>query len=548
MGQHSKKVSKRIPNNSKLKGLRHKELDSIKELFNKGNTNQGYSELIKYVERHPNDPYGHNLLGKIYIQRKQLEEAKEEFEKVIIAGDKNYSAGYVGIAQVYRMQGNNDEARRYYELAIENDTYNHRFPYIALAIIENEFGNYYRALNLLYTAAEIEDTSTMYTAASKNDAKIGIVKNLLALGKIEEAEEVLASITPESKEQTRLIAYGMGTVYKAKNEPLKGIKELEKIRNYGKKDHLYYQATLEESRLYQQLGDFDMQYALLCELKKDNITFEGVVGECLGICKLRQKDYVGAKEEFKDGMAGHDFNSRNLSAYYYSAIQYLEGNVIGAEETLKKALAANTSPSRIIYNSLIRVLYDQGKYEEAANYINEAVKLCTPKECVGFKRLGILVGKKLNKPLPKKDHLLYTDAQYVDYSLEDAIARNIETDKRDDRKSVFAPGVDIGLLYEEVQSGLTRDNQLMVTEQDEYIVPHENIGYVGDEVANNIKVITVPGTTQIISLYPYTEPLLPTRKVIEDSFAKKVQGNVMIKKFNERFEKFAAKSSSPKND
>ena len=88
----------------------------------------------------------------------------------------------------------------------------------------------------------------------------------------------------------------------------------------------------------------------------------------------------------------------------------------------------------------------------------------------------------------------------------------------------------------------------MVTEQDEYIVPHENIGYVGDEVANNIKVITVPGTTQIISLYPYTEPLLPTRKVIEDSFAKKVQGNVMIKKFNERFEKFAAKSSSPKND
>ena len=53
--------------------------------------------------------------------------------------------------------------------------------------IENEFGNYYRALNLLYTAAEIEDTSTMYTAASKNDAKIGIVKNLLALGKIEEA-------------------------------------------------------------------------------------------------------------------------------------------------------------------------------------------------------------------------------------------------------------------------------------------------------------------------------------------------------------------------
>ena len=65
MGQHSKKVSKKIPNNSKLKGLRHKELDSIKELFNKGNTNQGYSELIKYVERHPNDPYGHNLLGKI---------------------------------------------------------------------------------------------------------------------------------------------------------------------------------------------------------------------------------------------------------------------------------------------------------------------------------------------------------------------------------------------------------------------------------------------------------------------------------------------------
>lgn len=547
MKRHSKKDRDKFPNNSKLKGLRHKELDSIKELFNKGNTNQGYSELIKYVERHPNDPYGHNLLGKIYIQRKQLEEAKEEFEKVIIAGAKNYSAGYVGIAQVYRMQGNNDEARRYYELAIENDTYNHRFPYIALAIIENESGNYYRALNLLYTASEIKDTSTMYTAVSKNDAKIGIVKNLLALGKIEEAEEVLASITPESKEQIRLIAYGMGTVYKAKNESLKGIEELEKVRNYGKKDHLYYQATLEESRLYQQLGDFDMQYALLCELKKDNITFEGIVGECLGICRLRQKDYVGAKEAFKDGMAGNDFSSRNLSAYYYSSIQYLEGNISGAEETLKKTLAINTSPYRVIYNSLIRILYDQGKYEEAASYIEEAVKLCPPKDCIGFKRLGILVGKKLNKPLPKKNYLSYTDVQYIDYSLEDAIAHDIEANKRNDRKSIFAPGIDIGLLYEEVQSNLTRDNQLMVTEQDEYIVPHENIGYVGDEIANNIKVITVPGTTQIISLYPYTESLLPPRKVIEDSFTKKVQGNAMIKKFNERFEKYAAKSSSTKN-
>ena len=229
-----------------------------------------------------------------------------------------------------------------------------------------------------------------------------------------------------------------------------------------------------------------------------------------------------------------------------------QADLMGIKLTVLGKNMDNQAQADFIYQAINMkvdgIILDNGFAETLTEPINEAVKLCTPKECVGFKRLGILVGKKLNKPLPKKDHLLYTDAQYVDYSLEDAIARNIETDKRDDRKSVFAPGVDISLLYEEVQSSLTRDNQLMVTEQDEYIVPHENIGYVGDEVANNIKVITVPGTTQIISLYPYTEPLLPTRKVIEDSFAKKVQGNVMIKKFNERFEKFAAKSSSSKND
>ena len=162
MGREREKRKRRTHSiNSDEKGARHRALDSIKNLFEHSNTSKGYSELINYIEKYPTDAYGHNLLGKILLKNNDFQGAIREFDFVVTANEKNRHSGLLGMARAYHLLGNLDNARFYYEEAIKDNPFKHMLPYLALANLESDDKNYYRALNVLYTALELDDTNSL---------------------------------------------------------------------------------------------------------------------------------------------------------------------------------------------------------------------------------------------------------------------------------------------------------------------------------------------------------------------------------------------------
>lgn len=544
MGREKEKRKRRAQQvNDDLKGAKHRELDSIKKLIDRGSS-KGYSELINYLEKYPTDPYGHHLLGKILLKNNDFAGARRAFDVVINTHGKNEHSGFLGKARAYHLEGDLDNARIYYDEAIKNNPYNHMLPYLALANLESEDYNYYRALNILYTALELDDTnSKRFGAGGKNDVRLEIVKNLMYLGKDDEADNILKNLIPESPEQEREIAFRRGAIYRDKKQYKEALMCLEKARSTSEKDVVYYQATLEIARLYHQIGSLDEQYSYLEELDEANMDFNGDVSILFGTAKLAKKDYKGAKESFKKGMESTDFSSRNLSTFYYSSLQYLEGDTLGAEATLRATLAKNKAPYALNYMTLIRMLYDQGQFTEARRYIAEIrEKDSNIDEDYSFRRLEILIDKAEGKPLPPKSKYGYIESQFVEYSLEDAI-RHIENKHTSGitEKSIFPYGTDIKEVIEDVQIFLVEDNRLMNNVLDEYEIPYPCAGYIsgGDVIANHIRVKTIPGTKQIVTMHPCGESLLPTRGEIKQEMAKeKSKANDRINKFNARFAKF----------
>ena len=59
---------------------RIKELNSIKELIAKNSYGKANAELIRYMERYPNDMFGIFLYGKLQYKYKELKAAKEAIE------------------------------------------------------------------------------------------------------------------------------------------------------------------------------------------------------------------------------------------------------------------------------------------------------------------------------------------------------------------------------------------------------------------------------------------------------------------------------------
>ena len=79
---------------------------------------------------------------------------------------------------------------------------------------------------------------------------------------------------------------------------------------------------------------------------------------------------------------------------------------------------------------------------------------------------------------------------------------------------------------------------------DEYQIEYPGAGNIngGEIIANHIRIKTIPGTKQIVTMHPCTESLLPTRGAIKKEKAKeKVKENAQISKFNARFAKFQNK-------
>ncbi len=97
--------------------------------YKAGEFPEALREALLAKEADPNDPEIYNLLGLIYLGRKDEEKALQYFTKALEL-DPKYSEALNNVGSVYLLKNQFDQAISYFKKALENPLYEK--PYIAL--------------------------------------------------------------------------------------------------------------------------------------------------------------------------------------------------------------------------------------------------------------------------------------------------------------------------------------------------------------------------------------------------------------------------------
>lgn len=524
---------------SKIKNYRKEQFcdkvqfNSIKELLNSNKHAKGISELIKYIEKYPEDSYAHYLYGKHLFNIGSLDGAEEEFQKAAMFPAKNYNAVLVGLAQTTFAKGDCDTARKYYEEAIRINPFNSFVPYIGLAQLEREEGNIYASLNILYSALDMESRpSRNPQSCTKNTVLLEIAKTLIRIGKKEEAKEIIAQISPDNSAEARNLNYSKGIVYESIHEMAKAKEYYTLAIDNSANDRLSHEARVKIA--YIAINDKDSQTVInILEDRTDDIIAYGGDGIVpLGRAYLLEKRYVDAKKIFKLGISSDKY--RNICAYYYAALRIQEGAIEEIQRVLENVISKMTTFDIGVSTELLRILYDEKDFLNMAEYIKKFRKF-------ELTKAQDIILKKFEMTIPGNNICQINNCNTYD---EEIAINNIVTGLGTRERGVrFSSDVDVRELFSNIQLDLIDDNMLpKILFYDVYKISMPNIGYEMDTALDTLIVKTLTNTKNIIDMYPAKTPELPTNGEASSSLEKeKVKVNRQISKFNARFNKFQNK-------
>ena len=505
---------------------RNKQLESIKQLM-KTRSPRAKLAIEEYVRRYPNDTFGQLIRGKIYYQEKDFEEAKKSFSIVAASDSKNKYSGVVGLGDVARAEERYHDAKRYYRRVITESPYEETYAAILLARLERYEGN-------LKEAEKILDNIPNQTVGVKMER----AKLLEAKGDFAKASSILQELDPKSDIQVREVAFAKALSAKSIGDYVVAKYYFDKAKDTKYRDTLYAQTTLEEARMALDLENPNEAIALGEELEKTNQTINGRVNILLGLARTSKKEYDEAKRQFEIATESCKKDVKSLAYYHLASLCLAAGNFDQAERYFKLSLTSNEHIPASIAGKLLAIYIKQGRLYEAQNFLENIKKTNSDVlESDDLKLVPLIIGK-LSSTLPdeiiqKRNKLGYKEAQIVSYSKEEAISCILAKQER------FSPDVDIEELFETIKEQMTEENQVNDSVLDVYEIDYPNIGYGKEgEPVNKIRIVSVPKTKDIITMYPSTKETTPR----QGDFVKKdekviTKENDRIKRFNERFAK-----------
>ena len=181
----------------------------------------------------------------------------------------------------------------------------------------------------------------------------------------------------------------------------------------------------------------------------------------------------------------------------------MDGAVNKAKELLNKAYNYSNNPYALI--NLINMDLHERKYEEAYEKLLKLKQnLIFNKDCkYHYDAISIFLNSKLDKKINVKQSIGYRERQLEEYDktcalthifrhvYQDIYNKNIHT--------VFANNIDVEYLFNNVPNMLNEDNYFYTNIFDEYYLNIDNVGLNGE---NYLIVGCIPGTKDIVSMYP----------------------------------------------
>lgn len=182
-------------------------------------------------------------------------------------------------------------------------------------------------------------------------------------------------------------------------------------------------------------------------------------------------------------------SNKNGALLELGTIEYYQGNLIDAFKCFDKVL--HTKSEEYVLPSLINMLIKEGYVREAFEYFMYSKRknyYCDPKaELYLMKYLNIYFNK------PEDIIYSYNNMQLIDYDEFVAIEHIVE--KHSDE---FSKNIDIYSLFKTISEKICDKYYVgKLVLNDIYDIPYKGIG-----ISDTLRVIVIPGTKNILSMYP----------------------------------------------
>ena len=503
---------------------RIKELNSIKELIAKNSYGKANAELIRYMERYPNDMFGIFLYGKLQYKYKELKTAKEAFNRVAQSDSNNKYSAMCVLGNIAADEGDYDTARMHYKKAITESPILEVFAILGWSRMERRIKNVDAALEVL-------------SLKPSNEPRIKLekVKCLYLQDRLTEARELLDTINHNTQDDffNRSVILEYARLEKIEGTYESAIKYVEKAKQ-GPKDFVYVQALYEETKLNIKYGDYKKALELCQELMTLHHPYGDEVFLIRGIIYQGLKQIEKATSDYQIAISSEDLNTKGTASFHLGNIMFAKGEFAKAETLLVDSLEVYGEYFVSGYFKLVSLYIKQERYDEAEILINELVEqfpeITEDISYVLAKRVLDNKRGRVTTDLPYS----YVERQIISYDKEFAIT-HINSRHKDgyDGKTLFTTDKSTRELYDYIQTQMTEDNMIYEDIMDTYSIEYPNIGttYEGQPL-NHIRVVAIPGTKDIITMYPCEDYFLPRKKDYKQE--EKPRQMSRVDKFNQR--------------
>ena len=469
-------------------------LKYIRDL-SKYNPSEARKQILKYLDNNKNNADAYYLYGQIEEKLCHYQDAITAYSVVaaLPRGVNKYNAiAKIGIN--YKKLGNIAEAKKYLHTAIDNSPKNEKNARITLATIYRKEKKYAKALELLRGIEILAD-----------DVRREIAIILSLQGKKQEALNELKKMkisSPVYKREIAIEKAKLAIALELYDEAEIYIAEAKQTRS---KDNLYYQAMHQEAILARGKKVYPRALHLCEELLADRETFLGNVNITLGEIHEDLGNYAEALKNYQTAaLTSPDENVSSNGYYHIGLLEFTMGNFEEAEKNLKRSIIHTEAANKAKSIKLVSIYLRQERYEEALELVEIVRK--NSKGNPDLSGLGIvptIIAKKTGKILPKRNRT-YLENQVIEYRKEEAL-KHIKDNHCNNQgtTSNFSRNVDVDTLFDEIKLQMVEQNMVFEDIFDIYTIDYPNAGYnLENELVDQIRVVAIPGTKDIITMYP----------------------------------------------
>lgn len=510
---------------------RKKDLEGIKK-FAEINPIAAKKELLNFISEHPEDMYGYFFLGTLEERLGNLQEAYHAYIKVAFSNANNRYSAMSRLGDIERRKGNVQEAKVWFRKVVTESPNKENYATNMLARLECLSKNYQLAIDLLTKLPEQD----LYT-------KLELVRALSLNGQLKEASAILKSINPVTQEEVNLVSLEKGKIARRQNNIPSAKFHLNNVILSGIENEIYAR-TLHELAEMEYLEGIYEEAAIKCQkMIAMNFDFEKCAYLLLAKCQHKLGEYNKTIQNYQEATTSKEYETRTGAYFGLGNFYFQKGDFTLALDYLRKSQEGDLKPAYDTLIILAAIYFKTEKYTETLKCI-DLLKEHYPEVALksGISPVEILIRKKLNIPIQDRDsYLTYGEKQAVEYSTKDALSHIKQRHgNKSGIASNFASNINITELFDEIKLQMTEETKVNENPMDIYEIDYKEVGYdQNGNLVNRIKVIALPNTLNILTMYPSDQGETIRKKDIKEKLEQeqaKPKVHSRIERFNNRFQ------------